>query len=171
VINTIISPEDIRIGKIGPERFSEFRGLRLEALKTVSGAFGSSYEEEYVFSDEVWKSRIQNMLFATYKNSLIGMIGFSVRLRIKTRHVGDIFSFYVKEQYRGIGAGSMLLEEAILNLEKNKGLRKISLSVNCEMKEAIHLYTRFGFKISGKLIGELNLDGKYYDEYIMEKPK
>jgi len=111
------------------------------------------------------------MLFASYKDSLIGMIGFLVRTRLKTRHVGDIFSFYVKEQYRGIGAGSMLLKEAILNLEKNKDLRKISLSVNCEMQEAIHIYTKFGFKVSGKLIGELNLNGKYYEEYIMEKLK
>jgi ribosomal protein S18 acetylase RimI-like enzyme len=161
--------EDIQIGKIGMERFADFRALRLEGLKSVSEAFGSSYEEESAFPDEVWKSRIPNMLFAIYKNSLIGMIGFLARGRVKTRHVTDIFSFYVMKQYQGFGVGSRLMEEALSCIIKSDYVKKISLSVNCEMKAAIHLYTRFGFEISGKLIGELSISGQLYNEFIMEK--
>lgn len=161
--------EGIRIGELNPENFKDFRSLRLEALKTVSEAFGSSFEEESAFSEEIWKSRIPNMLFAFHGNSLIGMIGFLVRGRLKTRHVADIFSFYVVEQHRGSGIGSKLMEEALLSIERNSYVRKISLSVNSEMKAAIHLYTNFGFEISGKLIGELNIKGHLYDEFIMEK--
>ena len=161
--------EDIRIGKIGLERLADFRGLRLEALKSVPEAFGSSYEEESAFPDAVWESRIPNMLFAFYKNSLIGMIGFLARGRIKTRHVTDVFSFYVSRQYQGLGVGSRLMAEALSSIGKSDNVRKVSLSVNCEMKAAIHLYTLFGFEISGRLIGELSISGQLYDEFIMEK--
>ena len=66
-----INYDDITISRLGPERFADFRVLRLESLKAFSEAFGSSYEEESCFSDEVWKARIVNMLFAIYKTSLI----------------------------------------------------------------------------------------------------
>ena len=164
-----INCDDITIGRLGPERFADFRVLRLESLKAFSEAFGSSYEEESSFSDEVWKARIVNMLFAIYKTSLIGMIGFSPRDRVKTRHVADIFSFYVGETYQGAGVGSKLMEEALLNIKKNREIRKITLSVNCDMEAAVHLYKKFGFAISGRLIRELNINGNFYDEFIMEK--
>ena len=164
-----INYDAITISRLGPERFADFRVLRLESLKAFSEAFGSSYEEESSFSDEVWKARIANMLFALYKTSLIGMIGFSPRGKVKTRHVADIFSFYVSETYQGAGVGSKLMEEALLNIEKNLEIRKITLSVNCDMEAAVHLYKKFGFAISGRLIGELNINGNFYDEFIMEK--
>ena len=164
-----INFDDITISRLGPERYADFRALRLESLKAFSEAFGSSYEEESSFSDEVWKARIVNMLFALYQTSLIGMIGFLPRSRVKTRHIADMFSFYVSETYQGAGVGSRLMEGALLNIESNREIRKITLSVNCDMKAAVHLYTKFGFAISGRLIRELNINGKFYDEFIMEK--
>ena len=164
-----INYDDVTISRLGPERYADFRVLRLESLKAFSEAFGSSYEEESSFFDEVWKARIANMLFALYKTTLIGMIGFLPRGRVKTRHVADIFSFYVREKYQGAGVGSRLMEGALLNIESNREIRKITLSVNCDMEAAVHLYKKFGFAISGRLIRELNVNGKFYDEFIMEK--
>ena len=164
-----VNYDSISIIRLGPERFADFRVLRLESLKAFSEAFGSSYEEESSFSDEVWKARIVNMLFALYQTSLIGMIGFLPRSRVKTRHIADIFSFYVSETYQGIGVGSRLMEKTLLNIESNREIEKIALSVNCDMKAAVHLYKKFGFAISGRLIRELNVNGKFYDEFIMEK--
>ena len=164
-----INFDDITISRLSPERYADFRVLRLEPLKTFSEAFGSSYEEESSFSDEVWKARIVNMLFALYKTSPIGMIGFLLRNRLKTRHIADVFSFYVSETYQGAGVGSRLMKEALLNIESDREIRKITLSVNCDMKAAVHLYTKFGFAISGRLTWELNVNGKFYDEFIMEK--
>ena len=80
-----------------------------------------------------------------------------------------MFSFYVSETYQGAGVGSRLMEGALLNIESYQEIRKITLSVNCDMKAAVHLYTKFGFAISGRLIRELNINGKFYDEFIMEK--
>lgn len=164
-----INMEEITIGKIGQHGLAEFRALRLESLKTVPEAYGSSYEDEYAFPEETWKSRIPNMLFAHYRESLIGMIGFLVRSRPKTSHVVDVFSFYVSKKYQGNGVGKKLIEEVINTISRNSNVRKISLSVSSEMEAAIHLYSKFGFQVSGKLVNELNINGIFYDEFIMEK--
>ena len=49
-----INFDDITISRLGPERYADFRALRLESLKAFSEAFGSSYEEESSFSDEMF---------------------------------------------------------------------------------------------------------------------
>jgi len=161
--------EEIKIRKIDNCRWSEFQALRLEALKTVPEAFGSSYEDEYSFQEEVWSSRMPNMLFAIYRDSIIGMVGLKIRIRPKTKHIADIFSFYVSEKYQGNGVGSKLMEEAIHLIRKNPEVRKVSLSVCCAMEPAIHLCRNFGFLVSGTLVKELNVNVKFYDEFIMEK--
>ncbi|MCL4342115.1 MAG: GNAT family N-acetyltransferase [Candidatus Thermoplasmatota archaeon] len=161
--------EEIIVSRLNPESYNDFKTLRLESLRVDSQAFGSSYEEEINFVEEIWKSRIVNMLFAIYKNKLAGMIGFLPRTRIKTGHVADIFSFYVCKEYRGLGIGWKLLNEALLEIRNNQKIIKISLSVNSEMEAAIHLYKKCGFNISGRLERELKLNGNFYDEFTMEK--
>ena len=164
-----LNSEKVIVSKLGDERFADFKALRLESLLKEPKAFASSYEEEIKFPDEVWKSRMGNMLFAIYKNQIVGMIGFLPRSRLKTGHVADIFSFYVSKEYRGLGAGRELLTESLLKIGKNQEIRKITLSVNIEMEAAIHLYTKLGFRISGRLVKELNINGEFYDEFVMER--
>lgn len=157
------------ITRLSPERFADFKALRLESLMKESKAFGSSYEEEIKFPDEVWKARIGNMLFAIHKKQIAAMIGFLPRSRFKTCHVADIFSFYVRKEHRGLGIGWKLLNESLNIIEKNQGIRKITLSVNSEMEAAIHLYSKSGFTISGRLVKELKINGDFFDEFVMEK--
>lgn len=162
-------PEDIIVSRLKQDRYNDFKTLRLESLIEDSQAFGSSYEEEINFPDEVWKSRITNMLFAMDNNQLLGMIGFLPRSRLKTCHVADIFSFYVRKEHRGLGIGWKLLNESLNIIEKNQEIRKITLGVNSEMEAAIHLYSKSGFTISGRLVKELKINGDFFDEFVMEK--
>jgi ribosomal protein S18 acetylase RimI-like enzyme len=41
--------------------------------------------------------------------------------------------------------------------------------VNTEQNAAVDLYKQFGFNVVGRLKNELRIDGKFYDELIMEK--
>ncbi|MDE6869496.1 MAG: ribosomal protein S18-alanine N-acetyltransferase [Clostridia bacterium] len=64
---------------------------------------------------------------------------------------GNINNLAVKEDYRGKGIGSLLIED-MLNVAKGKNLMALTLEVNEKNCAAISLYNKFGFKTEGKRI-------------------
>lgn len=54
----------------------------------------------------------------------------------------------LKEEYRGIGIGRALLQR-LIDVLKEKGIKKVSLSVAPDNIAAMKLYQRFGFKEVG----------------------
>ena len=159
----------IEIKKVPPDRWKEFRDLRLEALQNDPLAFGSSYEEEKSLTEDEWKRRIKNALFASANDTLVGMIVYIIDNKMKTKHIANIFGVYVKKEYRGQGIGKKLIESALEIIQKNVNVSKIKLTVNPEQKAAVKLYETFGFEVVGRLKNELKVDDKFYDELIMEK--
>jgi RimJ/RimL family protein N-acetyltransferase len=61
------------------------------------------------------------------------------------------------------------MEKALEELAKHKEIEKVDLNVNTAQLSAVRLYEKLGFVVAGTLHGELKVDGKYYDEYVMEK--
>jgi len=82
----------VQVGRLAPERWREYKELRLEALEADPTAFGSSAEDEAQLSDAEWAKRAQNVLIAFSGGEPIGMIGFLLSHRSKTNHLADIFS-------------------------------------------------------------------------------
>ena len=156
------------ISKLPGSRWQECKNLRLEALKTVPLAFGSSYEAEKDLTDQDWKNRIHNALFALDGNEPVGMIVLIVGSDHKTRHIATIYSLYIKLPFRGKGIGFQLMKSAIASLKGREYVKKIKLAVNVEQKAAIRLYEKFGFIPAGTLHQEIFHEGNYYDELIME---
>ncbi|MDE7209045.1 MAG: ribosomal protein S18-alanine N-acetyltransferase, partial [Clostridia bacterium] len=64
---------------------------------------------------------------------------------------GNINNLAVKEDHRGKGVGSLLIED-MLNVAKEKNLMALTLEVNEKNCAAISLYNKFGFKTEGKRI-------------------
>lgn len=159
----------IEIRKLPPERWKDFRGLRLEALQSDPLAFASSYEEEKPLTTEEWKKRVDNTLFALSNDTPVGMIVFIIGDRIKTNHIANIYGVYVKKEYRGQGIGNRLVEGALRTIQQNTNVTKIHLTVTAEQTAAIALYKKHGFIVVGKLERELQVNGKFYDELVMEK--
>lgn len=54
----------------------------------------------------------------------------------------------LKAEYRGIGIGKALLK-MLVDVLKEKGIKKVSLSVDPDNRAAMKLYQRFGFKEVG----------------------
>ena len=96
-------------------------------------------------------------------------IVFIIDNRIKTKHIANIFGFYVKMKYRGQEVGTKLMESALEIIQKNMKVSKIKLTVNPEQKVAVKLYEKYGFELVGRLKNELKVDDKLYDELIMER--
>jgi ribosomal protein S18 acetylase RimI-like enzyme len=159
----------LQIKKLPPEKWEEFKALRLEALKNDPLAFGSSYEEESSFSSKIWKKRLNNTLVATCEEEPVGMIGFLVNQKSKLAHVAEIFGVYVKEDYRDKKIGKQLIEAAIHSILQNNKVLKIKLTVTSVQHSAIKLYSSLGFEIVGRLHKELKHKDKFYDGIIMEK--
>ena len=159
----------IKIKKLPANRWKDYRDLRLESLKKDATAFGSSYEEEIKLSVSEWQKRTGNTLFALSDSTPVGMIVYVFNNKIKIRHIANIFGFYVKESYRNQGIGRKLIKNALLSIMKNKNIIKIDLTVNSKQSSAIKLYKKFGFRIVGVLSKDLFVDGKFYDELVMEK--
>jgi ribosomal protein S18 acetylase RimI-like enzyme len=159
----------VEINKLDEIRWRDFRDLRLDALISDPIAFGSSYEEEAIMTEDEWKRRIKNVLFAMINDKLVGMIVFIFNNKIKTKHVANLYGVYVKKEYRRQGIGMNLLESALKVIELNGNISKIRLSVNPEQRAAVKLYEKYGFETVGKLLREYNIDNKFYDELIMEK--
>jgi ribosomal protein S18 acetylase RimI-like enzyme len=159
----------IKIKKLPPTRWKDFRCLRLEALQNDPLAFGSSYKEEKNLTEDEWKRRIENAIFALANDKLVGMIVYIIDNKIKTKHIATIFGVYVKKEFRGQGIGKKLIESAQKIIQRNVDVSKIKLTVNPEQKAAVKLYETFGFESVGRLKKELKIDDKFYDELIMER--
>ncbi|MBI4452746.1 GNAT family N-acetyltransferase [Candidatus Woesearchaeota archaeon] len=159
----------IQVKKLHSNRWKEYKALRLEALKKEPTSFGSSYAEETKLSEVEWKRRLKNTIFALADDKRVGMIAFIFNNKIKARHIVNIFGVYVKKEYRSQGIGKKLIDNALLLISKNKKIMKIDLCVNQKQKAAISLYKKYGFKIVGRLKKDLFVNGKFYDELLMEK--
>jgi ribosomal protein S18 acetylase RimI-like enzyme len=159
----------LQIKKLPVERWEEFKELRLIALQKDPLAFGSSYEEEIKFQDDLWKNRLSNTLFAVYDDKPVGMVLFLIDTKLKLSHVAEIFGVYVREEFRDRKIGKQLIESLINSIRKNKSIIKIKLTVTDVQESAIKLYSSFGFKVVGRHEKELKYGDNYYDGIIMEK--
>lgn len=165
----MVEQATVEIRRLPPDRWEDYRRLRLEALERDPRAFGSSSEDEARFSEEEWRKRILNTLFATSGERLVGMLACIFNEEVKTRHVAYIAGFYVTRKYRGKGVGKLLLEEGLAVASKRKGTVKVKLAVNPEQEAAVRLYRSVGFVVTGRTKKELKVDGIFCDMLFMEK--
>lgn len=82
-----------------------------------------------------------------------------------SRHVTG-FGIVVHDDYQDKGLGTQLTQYMI-DIAREKGLKKVYLQVFTNNEKAIHVYRKCGFKIEGKLEKEHYKDGEYGDDYRM----
>ena len=168
---------EVRIVTLDPERWAEFRELRLQALRGDPTAFGSSYEESVEEPEAFWRGRLEDAqrkvenitLFAEADGRLVGMMGMFRRFRIKTKHVATVFGVYVDPAARGRGIARQLMQALLDEIACLPEIVKLELTVNTENPVALRLYRHFGFEIVGTVHLGLKIGERYYDEYLMEK--
>lgn len=74
----------------------------------------------------------------------------------------------VHEAARGKGVGRALFE-FIHQLAKEKGLKRLELTVMAHNEGARHLYEKMGYVLEGKRKYSLLVDGRFVDEYALAK--
>lgn len=164
---------NIKVIKLPASKWREYRNLRLKAVKNDPLAFVDTYEEELNSSEEKWKLRLNSpnglMLFAEADGKPVGMVGAFWENKEKNKHIANIVSLFVKEEFRGKGIGKILLEAMIKELNRKSDIRKLKLGVVFTQIAALNMYQKLGFKIIGKAEKELKNGDIFYDEYLLEK--
>lgn len=152
---------------LNPDDWKIWKEIRLESLKLYPEAFGSSYEESSLMSDDSFKQALQDTLvFGAFKEQkLIGVARFSVSQGNKTKHRGNLISMYLKKEHRGVGIAGALINKVIEHAKTQ--VSQLHCSVVTDNVAAVELYKKHGFKLYGTEPRSLKIDGKYYDEFLL----
>ena len=160
----------ISVGELPVWRWKESRDIRLKALRSDAIAFGKSFSEEKNYPPNIWKNylRKKHAIYIFVDDMPVGMLAMKPYTGVRTRHIATLVGMYISKEHRGKGLGDILLKEMIRRIKK-KGYKKIELDVNTRQLPAIRLYKKNGFRKVGIWKKELFVNGRYYDEYFMEK--
>jgi GNAT superfamily N-acetyltransferase len=69
-------------------------------------------------------------------------------VRQKTPEIGEVKRMYLLAPYRGRGIGLAILEKAV-SFAREQGYQRLQLDTVAGLKQAIHLYERYGFQKVG----------------------
>ena len=132
------------------------RGLRLRALRTDPSSFGSTYEREAAFTDDVWKERVTRGASGDDAATLIAFrdegdgVGLVSGFRDEDEpHVFDVVGMWVAPEARGEGIGRRLLA-AIEAWIASCGGTEVRLSVTNVSAAARGLYASAGYEPDGR---------------------
>jgi len=151
--------------------------MRLQGFRDSPEAFGSSYEEEILLSDDQLAQKYSAVLRPTNDTfvlgafdragRIVGIAGFRREARLKNRHKGVIWGMYVNPGSRGKGAGRALLTGILDHIRSVSDLRQVNLAVVSDNMPAKRLYTSMGFVTYGVEKEALRLDNRFFDEDLM----
>ncbi len=158
----------MNVKKLSSDDWEKLRDIRLAGLKSDPQAFGGVLTEEMERKEIGWRERIDNpnrFFFAIEENnSLLSLAG-----AINSKDEGwMLVAVYTLPEARGRGFAKKLTERVIEEVKKN-GAEKISLMVNVDQLDAVHVYEKSGFKITKRIRDQKMGDGILHDEYYMER--
>ncbi len=125
-----------------------YRSLRLAALASDPGSFGSSLQREQQFDDETWANRLAS--FAGRPGAIfvcealgepVGMVGIG---ETEEAGVAMLWGMWVRPDMRRTGAARGLLV-ATIDWSRAEGLNTIELAVFTHNTNAGALYRSSGF--------------------------
>jgi RimJ/RimL family protein N-acetyltransferase len=140
----------VLIRRIEAGEGERFRALRLAALREAPAAFRSNAEDEEAFPIEEWERRADGVLVAEDGGRWVGMAGMYVDPDLPA--IANVWGVWFDPRVRGRGAGRRLTE-AIVDLARTRGHRRLELTVTGEAAVAGGLYERLGFRYTGVTIG------------------
>ena len=154
-----------------PSDIIQYRDLRLSALQDSPTAFSADYQVNLSYPLSFWESRLNFdeygiIFFAEQAGNLIGMTVIRQRESPKTKHSADIFSVYVRPEWRGLHIAEALMDSCA-QWAKAREVNILKLGVMASNTSAVRCYERCGFKIYGTEPRDVYYEGKYYDLHLM----
>ena len=153
--------------QLGVQDIHTWKALRLEALQNAPEAFGSSYEEEALYTEDDWHVGLaKSTIFGAFMEGiLVGAVGFYTLSHLKLKHRGVLFGLYTSAPYRGQGVANALLKTVITHATLH--VSQLHLTCVTTNQEALRLYQKHGFTSYGIEPHALKIGAQYYDEHLM----
>ena len=125
-------------------------------------------KKEEAFIEGIINSDLSYMIAVYVNDEIVGNCALNFFYNVKTRHRGTI-GIAIKEEYRGMGIGSLLFDEMIKIAKNREGVTQLELGVMKDNIVAKKLYASKGFIKTGEHPRELRLpNGEYLDgEYMV----
>jgi GNAT superfamily N-acetyltransferase len=162
-----LSADTIRLA--GPDDVDAFRRIRLEALRAEPAAFSSTAAKWEALSDEEWRRRLAEPVFIAFlDHEPVGIMGLMRQHSSKMAHRATIVMVYVRENLRGAGLATALLD-ALTSHARELGIRQLELAVNAANPAAVGFYRRKGFAEIDRIPGGFVHDGKETDKIMMAR--
>lgn len=163
------TPVAVVIRQLGNDDAPAYQALRLEGLRNVPSAFGSSEREEAHFTQEQVEARLTGSLpdIATFgawlDGRMVGVVTVIANTRQKTAHKAMIAAMYVTESARGRGVGRKLMEAAIAYARTLPQVEELDLAVTVGNETARRLYLSLGFEPYAVEPRYIKLGDQYFD--------
>ncbi|MFA6602431.1 MAG: GNAT family N-acetyltransferase [Candidatus Shapirobacteria bacterium] len=171
---TVYSPFIKYSSSLPVSDWEKYKTLRLSALKESPQAFADTLESESLLPDSEWQNRLQSylnkngwMVFASYKNELVGMLGAVQNETDLSTNTATGCQFYILPKFRGIGISDKLISE-LLKLLKTSEISRCNLFVSNTQTRAIQSYFKNSFIITKK-DSMFFSDGTLHTGYFMSK--
>ena len=161
----------INIREALPSDVIQYRELRLFALQDAPTAFSADYQVNLNHPMSFWEGRLRfdeygMVYFAERAGNLIGMTGIRQRESPKTKHSAEIFSVYVRPEWRGLRIAEGMLDHCV-QWAKAREVNTLKLGVMADNTSAVRCYERCDFKIYGTEPRDIFYEGNYYDLHLM----
>ena len=168
------SGEEIIIRLATTEDASDLLAMKLEYLENTKTI--PLFQSEY-FDDPTNEMNLirrlelekNSVLFVAENNGkLIGNIDLNGNQRLKLFHTG-VVGMGIREQWRGKGVGTALLEAVIKWSEMNHYIKLLWLEVYDSNEAGKALYRKFGFQESGRMKNFFHEDNEFIDKITMTR--
>ena len=148
----------------------------LDYLNTVGGesdnllfgaeGFGMTVEQEERFVERMEASQTSALFVGLIEDKIVSVGSISAHARERISHNCEVAVSVLKE-FWGAGIGTCMMNEMIDFAKQTNNLKTIHLGVRSDNTRAIELYKKLGFQEIGLYPGFFKIDGKYYDEVMM----
>jgi RimJ/RimL family protein N-acetyltransferase len=122
----------ITIRKFEESDWPLLKEIRLKALKSDPGVFGSNYAAESVMTDDEWISWLINpdaVSFGVFdENKIIGMTGIAIHRDDPTRKTAILWGSWLEPEYRGKGISEKMYKARIEWAKEHPACEKIVVS-------------------------------------------
>jgi RimJ/RimL family protein N-acetyltransferase len=131
------------------------------------GEFTPTEEAERQWITQLFKNPKEILIVAEVEGQIVANLDFHAATRRRRMHVGG-FGLSCLPKYRGLGIGSLLIQEMLKWAKSTGHFEKVNLNVLSNNPRAIGLYEKFGFIEEGRRLKEFKYtDGSYADEINM----
>ena len=123
----------------------EIYNMTISDLDSISNILFDKFDNFWTYS--VFKSELENpnstYIIAKINNEIVGFAG--IWRAYDDIHITNIVT---RKDKRNTGIGSKMLEK-LIQLSKKSNFKELTLEVNEKNKQAISMYSKFGFSIIG----------------------